>query len=332
MKKCTAGNGSDSTAAVLAWLQANKELTLANVYLIGRPEDPLALWLTDWEAPLSWPCWTNEKKNPGGFPFAFDPAVIKRGTVTSKIGLEVQSLDLTWSPVNKLYTTSIATASPYQLASLGYYDNWEVRVWTVFMPTPGDANTFGCAELFGGRISDTTVVRGQIQWKVNSFLDVVNQYVPTNVIELLNTGAAYTGATPPSGYSRIPQFNVGAGSSTNAIIGIQTFPNAGETLHTNSVQGGFLVFNTIQPNPDVNPPVLGSTLGGVWSAILQNATTQSGGSGGGHDEDQFILASPLPWPPVPGQDTFYVSAAAPINKSDGSYLGFPYLPSPQSSF
>lgn len=321
MKKCTAGDGSDSTSAVLAWLAANKQLALADVYLIGRPEDPLALWLTNWEAPLIWPCWTNEKKNTGGFPNAFDPAVIKRGTIASKIGFEVESLDVTWSPVNKTYTASIATASPYQLASLGYYDNWEVRVWTVFMPTPGDANTFGCCELFGGRIADTTVNRGTIQWKVNSFLDVVNQYVPTNVIELLNTGAAYTGATKPTGYSRIPQFSAAVGSSTNVVVGQQTFPNPGDTLDTNSVRGGFLVFN--------NGP--GATLGGVWSAILQNTLVETGGTSGAH-ENQFILASPLPWPPTPGVDTFYVSAAAPIDQADGDYLGFPYVPSPQSSW
>lgn len=322
MRKVTAGNGTDSTASVLAWLAANRELFLANVYLIGRPEDPLALWLTDWEAPLCWPCWTNEKKNPNGVSNAFDPAVITRKQVTSKIGLDVQSLDVAWSPANKTYTTSIATASPYQLAALGYYDNWEVRVWTVFMPSRGDANTFGCAELFGGRIASSTVQRGQIAWTVNSFLDVVNQQVPTNVIELLNTGAAYAGATKPTGYSHIPQFNAGVGSSTNVIIGEQTYPDPGSTLGTNSVRGGFLVFN--------NGP--GATLGGVWSAILQNATTQTGGSGGGHHVDQFILATPLPWPPTAGVDTFYVSAAAPINQADGDYLGFPYVPNPASAF
>lgn len=321
MRKVIAGDGTDSTSAVLSWLAANNNLRLANVYLIGKPEDPLALWLTDYESPLCWPCWTSEKKNPNGTANAFDPAVITRGTVTSKIGLEVESLDLTWSPVNKTYTTSIATASPYQLASPGYYDNWEVRVWTVYMPTPGDANTLGCSELFGGRIGDTTVIRGQIKWKVNSFLDVVNQNVPTNVIELLNTGAAYTGATPPAGYSHIPQFTAKVGSSTNVIVGAQTYPNPGSTLSANSVRGGFLVFN--------GGP--GATLTGIWSAILQNATVTTGGGGGTH-EDQFILASPLPWPPTADVDTFYVSAAAPINQSDGEYIGFPYVPAPQASF
>jgi hypothetical protein len=327
MKTCIAGNGSDSTALVLAWLAANNELRVKNLYLIGRPDDPMALWLTDYESPLSWPCWSNEKRNPNGFPSAFDPAVIKRGTVTSKIGLEVQTLDLTWTPKNRSFTQNISTASPYQLAQLGYYDNWEVRVWTVYMPTPGDANTFGCSELFGGRIAPTAIARGQIQWTVNSFLDVVNQYVPTNVIELLNTGAAYTGATPPAGYSRIPQFDAVTGSSVSSIVGDETFPTAHAILDDNLVRGGYLVFHNIQPDPTAVPPVLGSTLGGMWSPILQNTGVWSGGSpGSGTEYNQFLLSVPLPFPPTPGRDSFYVSGAAPINMSDGSFLGFPFVP------
>lgn len=321
MRSVVAGNGADSTAATLAYLRNNKELVLADLYLIGFPDDPMALWLTNWESPLSWPCWSSQKVNPGGFPGAFDPVVISRDTVSSSIGLDVSKLTVRWSPVNKVYTTSIATASPYQLASLGYYDNWEFRVWTVYMPTPGDANTLGCSELFGGRVADTKVNRGEIEWTVNSFLDVVNQYVPTNVIELLNTGAAYAGATVLPGFSVVPQFNVGVGSSTNVIIGIQTYPDPGTTLGANVARGGYLVFNQTAT----------ATLGGVWSSILQNDTVTSGGGSGGMDEDQFVLGNPLPWPPTAGLDTFYVSGSSPINQQDGDYYGWPYVPSSTAS-
>lgn len=321
MRACIAGNGIDSTAAVLAYLRSNKEFQLCNVFLIGKPDDVNALWLTDWGAPLSWPCWTSQKVNPGGAPFAFDPAVISRGKVSSNIGLDVQQLTAKWTPVNKVYTTSVATASPYQLASIGFYDNWEFRVWTIYMSTPGDANTLGGSELFGGRIASTKVNRGEIEWTVNSFLDVVKQQVPTNVIELLNTAASYAGATPPAGYSKLPQFDVGPGSSTNVIVGVQTSPNPGGILSDNSVRGGYLVFNQTPT----------STLGGFWSAILQNDTVTTGGGGGGTPENQFVLGNPLPWPPSVGLDSFYVSGSAPINQSDGEYQGFPYVPNPAAS-
>lgn len=324
MRSVINGAGFDVTPTVMSYLRSNQKLILAEVYLIGRPEDPLALWLTNWGAPLSWPCWTSQKVNPNGAAFAFDPAVIKRGTVSSSIGLEVGNLEVNWTPTNKTYTNSVNTASPYQLARVGYYDNWDFRAWTIYMPTPGDANTFGGSELFGGRIAKTNTVRGNIKWTINSFLDVVNQMVPTNVIELLNTSAAYTAATKPHGYSKIPQFSVAVGSSTNVIVGIQTSPNPGATLDTNSVRGGFLVFN--------GGP--GTTVGGMWSSILQNVgVTSSGGGtgGGGIHENQFILANPLPWPPSL-TDSFYVSGSAPINAADGQYIGFPYVPNPQQSY
>lgn len=304
MKKVTGGDGSDTTAAVIAWLAQGRELTLANLYLIGEPGDPQALFLTDWEAPLAWPVWGT-----------FQPAVIKRGSVTSKIGFDAAQLDVTWSPKAYPFTLSTATAHPYQRAQMGLYDNQTVRIWTCYMPTPGDANTYGCSELFGGRIAQSTVERGPIQWKVNSFLDVVNQQVPTNVIELLNTAAAYTGATPPDGLGSIPYFNVVTGDSVTEINGDQTAPNPHGILHTNKAQHGFLVFNS-------GP---GATLGGVWSAIQQNAQVTIAGT----HYNQFLLYAPLPWPPTPGVDTFYVSGAAPINQQDGSYFGFPYVPAPE---
>jgi hypothetical protein len=309
MKTVTGGDGSDTTAAVIAWLAAGRNFVLANLFLIGEADDPLALWLTDWESPLSWPHWG-----------VFQSAVIARDTVTSAIGLNVESLAVTWSPKPSAFAATISAANPFQLARMGYYDNWRVRVWTVYMPTPGDANTFGCSELFGGRIADTTLDRGVIKFSVNSFLDVVNQMVPNNVIELLNTAAAYAGATPPPGFAHVPQFDVIDGSTTTQVVGDQTYPVAHSILGTNNVKGGYLVFN--------GGP--GTTLGGVWSAIQQNILVSTGGI---HvvNYNQFILYAPLPWTPTPGVDTFYVSGASPIDQSDGSYLGFPYVPDPSLS-
>ena len=102
MRKVTGGNGTDTTASVKAWLQAGSEFRLANLYLIGEVEDPMALWLTDYESPLAWPIWGT-----------FQPTVIKRGSVTSKIGLDVSSLEVTWSPQPVPFTQSVASASPY---------------------------------------------------------------------------------------------------------------------------------------------------------------------------------------------------------------------------
>lgn len=307
MRKVTGGNGQDTTAAVKAWLTAGHSLSLANLYLIGEPEDSMSIWLTDWESPLVWPCWGT-----------FQPGVIKRGSVTAKIGFDVDALEITWSPRPAPLTASIATANPYQLAQIGYWDNWRVRVWTVYMPTPGDANTYGCSELFGGRIADSTCERGAIKWRVNSFLDVVKQQVPTNVIELLNTAAAYAGAVPPKDYRgpQIPNFMTVEGSSPTQV---NAYCTDGDSVifDDNAFQHGYLIFIAGE----------GATLGGVWSAIAQNTRVTIGD----FDYNQFLLYAPLPWPPTAGVDAFYVSAAAPVNQADGEYYGFPYVPNSENA-
>lgn len=317
MKTCIGGDGSDTTSAVWAWLAANNNLPIANLYLIGEPGHPASIWLTDYESPLLW----------SAVPKKFLPAVIRKGAITNKIGLDIQQLTVTWSPRQTSYLDVISQASPYKLARHGYYDNWPVRIWDCYMPVPGDANTFGCSEAFGGHVAKIRTNMGRIEFTINSFLDVVDQRVPTNVVELLNTAAAYSGAMPPKGFTQIPQFTVLAGSTTNVIYAQQTFPGAGDILDSNIVQHGFLVFNTINPDEAADPPVLGSTLGGVWAAIQQN-TSAPAPSGGG-DANQFILYGSLPWPPTPGRDTCYVSGPAPINRDDGEYYGFPFVPAPE---
>jgi hypothetical protein len=303
MKRVIAGDGHDATAAYLAWVAGRREVGMATLYLIGNPEDPQALYLTDWESPLDWP-----------IVGVFQPAAIKRGSVTSKIGTETDSLDITWSPQIGTFIQNIATTSPYQQAQLGWFDNIQVRIWTAYMPTPGDCNTFGCSELFGGRIGECETQRGSIVLTVNSFLDTLDEKVPTNVIELSNTKAAYTGATPPAGFTHIPQFDCHVGgSSPTTIVGDQTYPDPGSILNTNVAKDGYLVFN-YGPN---------ATLGGYWGAIAQNVKVTIGSN----NYNQFVLYEALPWTPT-AEDTFYISGQAPLNLSDGEYYGFPWVPNP----
>jgi hypothetical protein len=325
VKQCLGGDGTDTTAAVLQWLAANQTLWIRTLYLIGEPEDPQSIWLTDHESPLVWSLWGT-----------FQSAVVKRGGVPCKIGLDVQQLSITWTPkaaaLAAQFPPTISNSAPRKLAQIGYYDNWRVRAWKVFMPTPGDANTFGACPLFGGRISDIEPNSNEIVFTVNSFLDAVNQYAPLNVVEATNTAAAYMGATPPKGFVHVPQFVVEDGSSTNVVVGFQTSPVEGSILDDNVARGGWLVFNTTAPDPTANPPFPGSTLGGVWSEIQQNTAVNTGGTGGGGGRyNQFILSVPLPWPPTPGLDSFYVSGKSPVDQSDGDFFGFPYVPTPQSA-
>jgi hypothetical protein len=316
MRTCINGYGSDSTAATLAYLKANNLFRMCNLYLIGYPEDPNALWLTDYESPLAWPVWGDA---------LFLNTAIKRGSLTTKVGLDVQALDITWTPKYQAYGTTTLTSNPWQLSLAGYYDNLPVRVWNCYMPAPGDAMTYGCSALFGGRIGQSKIERGSIVFSVTSFLDVVNQMVPTNVIEMYSQSAAYSGATPPAGFSVIPQFNVVAGDSPNVVIGDCTNIGPHHQFKTNVLRGGYLVFNA----------GAGATLGPTnWSAIQENVGITIGIE---NYLNQFILYAPLPWPPTPfggGEgDTFYVSAPAPVDQSDDpeAFDGFLYVPNPAMS-
>lgn len=311
MRAFTAGNGSDTTAVVLAYLQSARQVTLADLILIGELEDPLSTRLTNWNSSLSYPLW-------GTFP----PATITRGKITSQIGLQVDSLDFSWSPPLTAFGSSLATANPFQKAQSGFYDNKTFRLWRTVMPTPGDANTYGACELFGGRVASTKVERDKINFTINSFLDVVNQQVPPNVIELTSTLANYSGNAPVIADSEttLPQFTVVAPTNPSIVLARCTAPTPGKVYGLNKFRYGFIRFNP------------GSSLAGYWSPV---AASQNFNAGGGVHFNEFFCYAAFPWVPAIG-DTFYASAQPPINLTDPAsayffYTGFPYVPVPETA-
>lgn len=231
MRRCTGGDGSDTTGAAFSYLLNTPNPIIRHLYLIGEPEDPRALWLTDHEAPVLY--------GPYG---TFYPAVVKKGAITTAVGLEIQQTTVDWTPGNLNFTQSLGSASPLQMARLHLYDNWPVRILKCFMPTPGDANTLGCCEWFGGRIADTAIGRNGLSFNVSSFLDVVTQKLPANVIESTSTLASYTGASLVAGESSQPTFQVVAGSSTTGVFADCLSPTANKIYSGNIFVGGYLVF------------------------------------------------------------------------------------------
>lgn len=288
------GLGQDVTAQLQNWLAGRHQLTLATLYLIGEPEDLNALWLTDWQTSLTWSWWGQ-----------FHPATIKRGAVKSQIGLQVDTLQVEWSPNNFVFQQSLAATSPYQQAYLGKFDGASFRSWTVYMPTPGDADTFGASELFGGRVGECKVERAKITFTVNSYLDVVNQLVPGSVIESSNAAAGFKGACGPGGTQPAPVFTVTAGGN-NQVTG-----NNAANFHIDDFVDGYVFFTS-------------GSLKGVWSAVVGNAATDV------HHNTAFSLAQNLPWPPAAG-DTFYASSVFPNVQGSSGYYGFPFVPAPEQA-
>ena len=310
MRQTIGGDGSDTTAATQAYLAATDKPIIRDLIIIGPPENPNALYLTTHEAPVLY--------RPYG---TFRPAVVSRDMVECKIGLDAQSLAITWSPgasAQSSATANTATMNPYQLAAQHFYDNWPVLILRCFMPTPGDAETLGCAVWYGGRVHTAKPQRNKITFSTKSYMDVLTQKVPSAVVETTNTLASTGAVTLPTGDPSIPVFSCIRPSSNNYIVADCTAPSAGKIYSGNLFAGGYMVF--------LSGP--GATLAGAWSAIGQNGAWTDGD---GNRHSEFTLYSPLPWPPTPGVDTFYVSKVAPLNLGEEGYYGFPYVPTSQQA-
>lgn len=312
MRTFISGAGVDVTPAVVAYLKsaAAQQAAFANLILIGEPEDERAVFLTDWETDLAWPVWGT-----------FVHASVELGQVTSAIGLVVNSLDLPWSPPVGVFTNDIATTSPYQLARIGFYDNKIVRVWRTIMPTPGDANTYGACEWFGGWVSGATTARNQINFKVDSFLNVTKQKIPANLLEGTSALAGFLAGAPvlADAETSVPTFAVVAPSNATVILGSCLQPTGGKIYGTRKLALGYLVFKT-------------GSLKGAYSIVAVNSNYNAGG---GVHYNQFQVYTPFPWDPAPG-DTFYVTTAPPVTSNDSTggpyvYRGFPYLPDPEDN-
>lgn len=319
MRTFTDGNGNDSTAAAKAFLAANQSLRFADLYLIGELEDPLATWLTGYESDLLWSSWGT-----------FKHSTIVRDRITSKIGLEVQTLQVTWSPQLTAFGTTPATANPYQKAQSGFYDNTKFRLWRALLPTPGDCNTYGAMDWFGGRIAATEISRGQIKWTVNSFLDALDQPVPPNVIEASNALAGFSGAVPvlADGETQYPVFQVTNPASfkslpplsTTTFLGACLSPTANKVYNNNRFALGYIQF------------MPGSSLAGYWSPVASNVLYDAGD---GHHYNQFQVFAAFPWAPTPG-DQFYASTQMPPDYATAlavgaGFKGFPFVPQPQTA-
>jgi hypothetical protein len=307
MRKVINGAGADNTVAAQAYLLANNDYLIKDLILIGEADDPRALWLTDYEAPVLYQPWGT-----------FLPAVITRGQVTAKIGLDSQTLQLTWSPGNQASTQNTSTASPYQLAQLHFYDNWAFRLWRAIMPTPGDANSIGCIEWFAGRVSTAAPSRNKIVFNVPDYMNALKQKVPSTVIELTNVMAATAASTKPPGDPTIPIFQCVAGSSETGIYADCLSPTANKIYSGNMFAGGYMVFLA----------GTGATLAGCWSAIGQNGEFTDALH---VHHSAFTVYASLPWPPTPAVDKFYVSKTAPIDSADPASYGFPYVPAAQTA-
>lgn len=307
------GNGNDSTSAVLAHLAAHRQLTLADLYIINTAPSYAGQYLgqqflvTDYPSALNW----NFKGIFSGGKVQKGAAVISRNEVESKIGLEADTLEVTWSPKDSDILADDGLGATLLTALQGFgagvFDNGILEVWRCVMPTPGDCNTLGACLMFGGRIGDLEPDRLAVKITVQSRLEVLNVQVPTNVIEPTNILAQYsTGMIP-----------VGAPSSFAVVAGTtaaKVFADASPIMPQGTYDSGYIVFT-------------GGKLAGTYRAVRAQ-TVESG-------HHAFYLLEPLPFVPTVGD---LLGAFAPVPRdfagaiaAGQAVVAFPFVPSPVNS-
>jgi uncharacterized phage protein (TIGR02218 family) len=109
----------------------------------------------------------------------FSPWPLKRGSVRTVLGVQVDSLALT------LYGTvdDVVAGQPLpQLAERGGFDAARVLVERLIMPTWGDTSA-GTVHVFQGRVASCEPSRTQVALTVNSDLELLNIKLPRNLYQ-----------------------------------------------------------------------------------------------------------------------------------------------------
>lgn len=309
------GSGNDSTSAVLAHLAAHRALCIADLYVINTAPQYAGQYLgrqfllTNWAHSLVWNYSGNRSTKTGN---RFFPGTISRGEVESKIGLEADTLDVTWSPNDSDILAQdgsplVTVLTALQGFTSGVWDNGILEVWRCLMPTPGDCNTLGACLMFAGRIGDLEPNRLAVKITVQSRLEVLNTHVPTNVIEPTNILAQYSvGMIPTGGPS---SFAVVAGTTVAKV-----FADASPTMTDGTYDSGYIVFT-------------GGKMAGTYRAVRAQ-TVESG-------HHAFYLLEPLPFVPTVGDA---LAAYVPIPRdlagaaaAGAAFAAFPFVPSPVNS-
>ena len=156
-----------ASGTMIALLNGGQEFLIADLYTFTLNGGFIARY-TGADAPLT----------VGGNAFAVGP-LITRSKIMSKVGLEVQTLDMTINADNSM----LLNGTPWlQAARSGGLDGCRVLVERAFMPTWGDTSA-GKIWMFSGNVSDLEVTRTAARLKVKSDLEKLNMQWPRNLYQ-----------------------------------------------------------------------------------------------------------------------------------------------------
>lgn len=295
------------------------------------PPASLTLYFTTWDVPLT----------VGGHTY-LNTMLIKRGAVTQKAGVEVQTLDLelvpqvdaiveatpetlSWDETSTTFDTSLTlwdegtaqqsggvyvSGIPFlQACRLGFLDSCRITMSKLFMATPGDVSA-GAVPWFQGRVSSVEAGRFTARVQVESDLALLNIAMPRNLIQ--------TGCT-----HRLFDAGCTLNASTWTVAGTiasvstdRTYITSGLTQANGWFDLGVLTFNS-----------------GPLAGVARSVKASLNASG------KVTFMQQLPLDPVvgstfsitPGCDKLQATCSGKFNNLS-HFRGYPYVPVPETMY
>lgn len=333
MRKVINGAGVDTTNLVLTLLQSGQPLFITDLFEIstapyqntGTPSAIRGFFVS----PRDFPLVNRQVIDPGtGTPATFMPSVIERTQLSFELGLDTKSVQVKWSPDPSLqyaFGLNLSGVTPttgnlYWQFQRGGFDNGCMRIWRAFMPSDGDADTLGLAQLFIGRIADVTAGSDQIEITANTFSEIFDQQVPRYLIEAaqrsnqlskLSEGNSF-GVSPGDGDSAASTLN-----SATVTAFVATHPHTNFLFPDHSLAGNYAVYAGVGLRE----------IADNWNDGVKNYLVFYKG--------QADLKMPYPAPPQQIVLWGSLSPAATAAPIGGGYIflpGFPFIPRPEDQF
>ena len=280
-----------SSGALLALLNSSDAFAKADVFT-WTFNDGTVLRTTDADISLTF----------NGHTYASCTPAMERTKTTNKVGLEVDSMDITVTPAT---TDTIGGLSWQSASRLGYLDGATVLVETAYIATwPTVVGTY---HVFQGQVSDIYPERTAVKITVKDALELLAQNFPRNVYQSVCLHTVYDAGC---GVTKASFTFTGTIASSPAAT--TTSFKTGHAQAAGYFDQGVVTFTS-----------------GANSGLKRTIKAYDGAGG-------FTFALPLPVAPATG-DTVSVFAGCDKTlatcrakfSNDAKFRGFPWVPTPE---
>lgn len=231
-----------------------------------------------------------------------DP-IIKRGTINTSAGVEVDELDLTLLCNSDVTVGNVPLA---QFARQGGFDGARLSVTRQFSLLPG-STACGSLNLFSGRVSTLTVSGSSVDMTVRSDLELLDEMMPRNIYMAQCQHTLFDTGCNISASSFVVSGNTSIGSTTSNI-------------HSNLSQAdGYFELGVIKfttgANAGVSRTVRIYASGVITPVQPLNAAPAAG--------DLFQIR--------PGCDKLLTTCTSKFNNA-ANYRGYQFIPAPEQTY